>query len=116
MKRMLIIFHIRKGPYIKYVTLFLANFNPPPRCHTLSHIQGPPKVRHTSRTPQIFSWPSKKFRIKALCTNSLSIGVFCPRGFVRGSFVWKVLSGVVLSFPPYVRIHLLQHKVKHHLI
>src|SRR6218665_3547326 len=33
----------RKGPSIKYVTLFLANFDPPPPCHTLSHIPGPPE-------------------------------------------------------------------------
>src|SRR6218665_2416395 len=30
------------GPSIKYVTLFLANFDPSP-CHTLSHIPGPPR-------------------------------------------------------------------------
>src|SRR6218665_3542914 len=43
-----------KGPSIKYVTLFLANFNPPPSV-TLCHTSwDPPKVRHTSRIPQIF--------------------------------------------------------------
>jgi len=31
-----------------------------------------------------------------------------------GSFVWKVLSGVVFVRSPFVRIHLLQQKVKHH--
>ena len=32
------------GPSIKYITLFLANFDPPlPPCHTLSHIPGPPR-------------------------------------------------------------------------
>src|SRR6218665_32129 len=31
-----------KGPSIKYVTLFLANFYPLP-CHTSSHIPGPPR-------------------------------------------------------------------------
>src|SRR6218665_4030796 len=31
-----------RGPSIKYVTLFLANFYPLP-CHTLSHIPGPPQ-------------------------------------------------------------------------
>ena len=39
---------------IKYITLFLANFDPPTHCHTLSHIPGPPKVRNTSRTPPRF--------------------------------------------------------------
>ena len=37
----------RMGLYIKYTTLFWTNFDPLP----LSHIVGPPKVRHTSRTP-----------------------------------------------------------------
>src|SRR6218665_4130122 len=42
-----------KGPSIKYVTLFWANFYPlPSPCHALSHFPGPPpKVRHTSRNP-----------------------------------------------------------------
>ena len=40
---------------------------------------------------------------------------FCPGAFVRGSFVWKVLSGVdIVRIPPSVRIHLLQQKVKNH--
>src|SRR6218665_2093205 len=30
-----------KGPSIKYVTLFLTNFDPPPPCHTFSHIADP---------------------------------------------------------------------------
>jgi len=38
-----------KGPSIKYVTLFLANFDTPSLYHTLSHISEPPhKVRHIS--------------------------------------------------------------------
>src|SRR6218665_873624 len=42
-----------KGLTIKYVTLFLANFNPPLPCHTLSHIPGrPPKsTSHISQPP-----------------------------------------------------------------
>src|SRR6218665_1095262 len=36
-------FVINKGPSIKYVTLFLANFYPPSPCHTSSHIPGPPE-------------------------------------------------------------------------
>ena len=37
-----------KGPSIKYVMLFLANFDPLP---PVTHPGTPPKVRHTSRTP-----------------------------------------------------------------
>src|SRR6218665_3336631 len=75
------------GPSIKYVTLFLANFDPLP-CHTLSHIPGPPKVRHTSRTPRFLVGLVQKTQTKAPCTNSLSIvrGGICPGGFVRGVF------------------------------
>src|SRR6218665_1877826 len=48
------------GPSIKYVTLFLANFEPLPY-HTLSHIPGPPKYTpHISEPPPIFSRPSTK--------------------------------------------------------
>src|SRR6218665_647734 len=93
----------KKGPFIKYVTLFLANFDPPP-CQTLSHIPGPPKVRHTSRTPHRFLVGLvQKLWTKAPCTNSLSIvrEGFCPGASVRGSFVWKVLSGVVFVRTPF---------------
>ena len=42
-----------RGPSLKYVTLFLANFYPFP-CHTLSHIPGPPKyVTHLGPPPPI---------------------------------------------------------------
>src|SRR6218665_3103711 len=68
-------------------------------CHTLSHIPGPPKVRHTSWTPAPFLVGLvQKTRTKAPCTNSLSIvpggfgrgfcqGVFCLEGFVRVDFI-----------------------------
>src|SRR6218665_1631321 len=76
------------GASIKYVTLFLANFDPSP-CHTLSHIPGPLRkyVTHLGPLP-IFSRPSTKIP----CTNSISIvcGGFCP----------GVLSGLVfVRFP-----------------
>src|SRR6218665_2485448 len=49
------------GPSIKYVKLFLANFDPPPLCHTLSHIPGPPEsTSHISDPPPISSRPSTK--------------------------------------------------------
>src|SRR6218665_1313949 len=83
----------------------------------LSHIPGPPKVRHTSRTPPPFLVGLvQKNQTKAPCANSLSIvrGGFCP-----GIWSWGPLSGrfcpeFFLSVPPYVRIHLLQQKVKNH--
>src|SRR6218665_913030 len=95
------------GPSIKYVTLYLANFDPLP-CHTLSHIPGPPpKVRHTSRTPRFLVGLVQNIRTKVPCKNSLSI---VHGGLLSGRFC----PGRFLSVPPSVRTHLLQQKVKHH--
>src|SRR6218665_3848234 len=96
------------GPSIKYVTLFLANFDLLPLCNTLSHVPGPPpQLRHTSRTPRFLVGLLQNSRTKVPCTNATSIvrGGFCPGGFCPGWF---------LSVPPCVTIHLLQQKVKHH--
>jgi len=70
------------GPSIKYVMLFLVNFDPHP-CHTLSQILGPQNLRHTSRThrPWFLVGLVQKSQTKAPCTNSLSI---VRGGFVRG--------------------------------
>ena len=98
------------GPSIKYVTVFLANFDPPPLCHTLSHIRGPPRkyVTHLGPPTRFLVGLVQKSRTKVPCTNSTSIvrGGFCPGVFCPGWF---------LSVPPSVTIHLLQQKVKHHL-
>ena len=105
-----------KGPSIKYVTLFLVNFDTPsPLSHFVTHPETP-KLRHTSRTPRFLVGLVQKTRTKAPCTNSLSIvrGGFCLGAFVKGSFVWKVLSWVVFVHSTSVRIHLLQQKVKNH--
>src|SRR6218665_1135825 len=79
-------------------------FGPPsPSCHILSHIPEPPKVRHPSRPPPIFSRLSTKNPDKSpLYTISLncSKGIFSG-AFVKGSFVWKVLSVVVLVHSPF---------------
>src|SRR6218665_420883 len=89
-----------RGPSIKYVTLFLANFDPPLPCHTLSHT--PRKYVTHLGPPRFLVGLVQKSRTKVPCTNSVSIvrGGFCPGWF--------------LSVPPSVTIHLLQQKVKHH--
>src|SRR6218665_2351516 len=96
------------GPSITYVTLFLANLDPPSLCHTVTH-PGTPKSTSHILNPPILVGLVQKTRTTAPCTNSLSIVLggllserFCPRRF--------------LSVPPSVRIglHLLQQKVKHH--
>src|SRR6218665_1743693 len=65
----------------------------PSLCHTLSHISGPPKVCHTSRTPQflvvhayihVFTWGFVLVR-GGFCSE-VCLGVFCLEGFVRGGF------------------------------
>src|SRR6218665_624198 len=96
--------HYASGAVHRVRHAILANFDTP---SPLSHISDPPRF---------LVGLVQKSRKKALCTNSLSIvhEGFCPGASVRGSFVWKALSRVVLSVPPSVRIHLLQQKVKNH--
>ena len=76
--------------------LFLANYDPLSLLsHFVTHPGTPPKVRHTSRTPPFLVGLVQNTWTKAPFTNSLSIvrRGFCSEGFVRGSFVRKVLSG-----------------------
>src|SRR6218665_890809 len=82
-----------------------GQFLPPPPvtlCHTFRDL---PKVRHTSRTPSpIFSRPSttkpgQKPLVQIL--SQLFARVFVRGGFVRGSFVLKVLSRVVFVRSPF---------------
>src|SRR6218665_2348917 len=102
-------------PSIKYVTLFWPIFTPS-LCHTSSHIPGPPESTTHISDPPFLEGLVQKTRTKAtlykFCLNC-SRG-FLSGGFVRGSFVWKVLSGVVFVRSGSVRIHLLHQKVKHH--
>jgi len=72
----------RMGLYIKYTTLFWTNFDPLP----LSHIVGPPKVRHTSRTPQFLV-------VHAYIHMSLQRVCLSSRGLLFGNFVLGFLSG-----------------------
>src|SRR6218665_2053433 len=71
--------HTTKGPSIKYVTLFLANFDPSPPVALCYTSRDPPKVRHTSRTPQFLLGLVRKSRTKVPCTNSKDL-VFARNG------------------------------------
>src|SRR6218665_490658 len=85
---------------------FWPILTPLPLSHCVTHPGAPQKyVTHLGR-PRFLVGLVQKSRTKAPCTNSLLI--------VRGVFVQGALSGVVLSIPPSVRIHLLQQKGKHH--
>src|SRR6218665_605864 len=99
---------------IKYVTLFLANFDPPPSvtlCHTS---RDPPKVCHTSRTLYTCTKIRNKSHLYKFYLNySLRVFVrgFCQGGLLSGRFC----PGWFCPFPlNSVAIHLLQQKVKHH--
>src|SRR6218665_4184245 len=75
------------GPSIKYVTLFLANFDPPlpvTLCHSHTS-RDPPKVRHTSRTPRFLVGLVEKSRTKFPST--IIIYLNCSRRFLSGGFV-----------------------------
>ena len=76
-----------------------GRFLPPP---PVTHPGTPKSASHIS-DPRFLVGLVQKTRTKTPCTNSLSIvrEGFCPRGFVRGSFVWKVLFGVVFIHFPF---------------
>src|SRR6218665_1269618 len=87
------LFQFYKGPSIKYVTLFLANFDPSPSVTLCYTSRDPPKVRDTSRTPRFLVGLVQKSQTKVPCTNSISI--------VRGGFCLGVLSGLVFVRSPF---------------
>src|SRR6218665_595600 len=89
------------GPSIKYVTLFLADFDPPP---PVTHPGTPKSTSHISDPSPHFSRPSTKEpgqKTPVQILSKLFAGVFCPGGFVRGSFVRKVLFGVRFVHYPF---------------
>src|SRR6218665_3994854 len=70
-------------------------------CHTLAHIPRPPKVRHTSRTPQFLvgliqksgQKPSVQILSQLFARAFVRGYVFCLEGFVRGGFCpYRLLS------------------------
>src|SRR6218665_931876 len=106
----------QKGPSIKYVTLVLANFKPPPLV-TLCHTYRDPQKYVTHLGPPILLVDLvQKTRTKAPCTNSFSMvrggfckgvcqRVFCLESFVRGGFC---------PFPLLSEYICLTKKVEHH--
>src|SRR6218665_519336 len=77
------------GLSIKYVTLFLTNFDPPlPLSHFVTHLGTPRKYVTHLGAPPPFTGLLQKSLTKVPCTNSVSIfrRGFCPGGFVRVGF------------------------------
>src|SRR6218665_135689 len=70
-----------KGPSIKYVTLFLANFYPLPLSHFVTHPGTIPRkyVTHLGTHPQIFSRPSTKIPDKSPL---YKLSLNCSRSFI----------------------------------
>ena len=81
-----------KGQSIKYVTLFLANFDPLLLSHFVTHPETPQRYVTHLGPPFLV----QKTRTKTLCTNSLSI---VREVFSRGLLSGRVCSGWFLSVP-----------------
>src|SRR6218665_2368600 len=97
------------GPSIKYVTLFLANFDslpPVTLCHTF---RDPPKYTTHLGPPRFLVGLVQKPGQKPPAQNLSQV---FAGAFVKGSFVWKVLCGVIFVHSPSVRIHLYNRKLK----
>jgi len=68
-------------------------------CHTLSHLSGPPKVRHTSRTPLISSSTKNRTKTPVQSISQWFAG-FLFGGFVHGFFLsGRFCSRWFLSIP-----------------
>ena len=85
--------HVLGAVHKVHYAIFDQFWHPSPV--TLCHTSGDPKVRHTSRTPDLSNTkkPDK--------TPLLKISLNGSRGFCSGFFVWKVLFGVVFVRSPF---------------
>src|SRR5213083_1998245 len=84
-----------KGLSIKYVTLFLAIFDPPP-CHKLSHFLRPP-LKYVTLWGKNF--PSIFLMVSFILQNSIS------------SKIRQVLSSKIADDPSFFFAHQLENKV-----
>src|SRR6218665_544209 len=87
-KMSLILTIITLGAVHKVPHAIFGQFLSPSPCHTSSYIPGPPKVRHTCRTPRFLEGLVQKSRTKAPL---YKFYLNCSRGFCPG-----VLSGGLL--------------------
>jgi len=96
------------GLSIKYVTLFLANFDPLPLSHFVTH-PGPPRKYVTHLGPPrillgLVQKPGQTPPVQILSQ------------LFAGAFVWGLLSGVIFVRTYFCQnsLHLLQQKVRNH--
>src|SRR6218665_1854895 len=88
------------GPSIKYVKLFSANFDPLPLLHFVTHPGTPQSTSYISDPPILVGLVQKTGQKPSVRMLSQLFAGVLSRGFVRGSFVWKVLSGVIFVRSP----------------
>src|SRR6218665_2794497 len=110
-----------EGPSIKYVTVILANFDPSPLSHCVTHPGNPPGLHaestsHISDPTPIFSRSSTKISEKApvQILSQLFAEVFVREALSGCLLSGRFCTGWFLYVPPSVTIHLLQQKVKYH--
>ena len=97
------------------IFISLVFFNPLSLSHFVTHPGTPPEsTSHISDLSRFLEGLVQKTRTKAPCTNSFSLvrGSFCPGGFVRGSFVWKVLPRMVFVRSPLLEYICYNRKLK----
>src|SRR6218665_1646241 len=99
-------------PSIKYVTLFLTNFDPLSHV-TLCHTSRDPLKYVTHLGPPIFSSTKKPDKNPLYKVSLNGSWGFCL-GFCSGLLSGRFCPGWSLSVPPSVGIPPLQQKLKHH--
>src|SRR6218665_3676870 len=80
-----------------------------PSPESTSHISDPPPIFRRPRLVQKTRTKATLYKFSLNCSRG-----FLSGGFVRWSFVWNVLSGVVFCPLPFCQNNLLHQKVKHH--
>src|SRR6218665_1646160 len=108
---------LTKGAVHKVRHAIFGQFLPSPPPVTLCHTSRDPleSTSHIS-DPRFLVSLVQKARTKApVQILSIVHGAFCQGVLSGGILSGRICPGWFLSIPPSVRIHLLQHKVKHHL-
>src|SRR6218665_2458006 len=95
-----------QGPSIKYVTLFLANFYPPPLSHFVTHPGTPQKVRHVTHLgPPPPRTKALWYKFCLNCSRGFCPGVLSEGHFMSGRFCpgWILSVPVLSEYICYIR-------------